>query len=338
MWRLKVPENRGDVVVNDIVHGPCVFNAKELDDMVLMRSDGTPTYNFATVVDDGEMGMTHIIRGDDHLSNTPRQVLVFEALGYKVPTFAHLSMILGSDGKKLSKRHGATSVEEYRDRGFLPEATVNYLALLGWSLDGTTTVISPERICETFSLDRISKNPSQMDEEKLISINATYLMEMSDEGFSRRVLVPELAKAGLVEQDAYEGKPAWFDLLSSILKPRTRLMGDVVDKARFLFGELVYDESSVNKNLAKEGVRPVLVALKEALEGVAQDAWTAANIDAAIEVLPEKLGLSKKKVFQALRVAECGNQVSPPLGESMELLGRDVALARIDAAMPLAGE
>ena len=338
VWRLKVPENRGDVVVNDIVHGPCVFNAKELDDMVLMRSDGTPTYNFATVVDDGEMGMTHIIRGDDHLSNTPRQVLVFEALGYKVPTFAHLSMILGSDGKKLSKRHGATSVEEYRDRGFLPEATVNYLALLGWSLDGTTTVISPERICETFSLDRISKNPSQMDEEKLISINATYLMEMSDEEFSRRVLVPELAKAGLVEQDAYEGKPAWFDLLSSILKPRTRLMGDVVDKARFLFGELVYDESSVNKNLAKEGVRPVLVALKEALEGVAQDAWTAANIDAAIEVLPEKLGLSKKKVFQALRVAECGNQVSPPLGESMELLGRDVALVRIDAAMPLAGE
>ena len=338
VWRLKVPENRGDVVVNDIVHGPCVFNAKELDDMVLMRSDGTPTYNFATVVDDGEMGMTHIIRGDDHLSNTPRQVLVFEALGYKVPTFAHLSMILGSDGKKLSKRHGATSVEEYRDRGFLPEATVNYLALLGWSLDGTTTVISPERICETFSLDRISKNPSQMDEEKLISINAAYLMEMSDEEFSRRVLVPELAKAGLVEQDAYEGKPAWFDLLSSILKPRTRLMGDVVDKARFLFGELVYDESSVNKNLAKEGVRPVLVALKEALEGVAQDAWTAANIDAAIEVLPEKLGLSKKKVFQALRVAECGNQVSPPLGESMELLGRDVALARIDAAMPLAGE
>ena len=338
VWRLKVPEDRGDVVVNDIVHGPCVFNAKELDDMVLMRSDGTPTYNFATVVDDGEMGMTHIIRGDDHLSNTPRQVLVFEALGYKVPTFAHLSMILGSDGKKLSKRHGATSVEEYRDRGFLPEATVNYLALLGWSLDGTTTVISPERICETFSLDRISKNPSQMDEEKLISINATYLMEMSDEEFSRRVLVPELAKAGLVEQDAYEGKAAWFNLLSSILKPRTRLMGDVVDKARFLFGELVFDESSVNKNLAKEGVRPILVALKEALEGVAQDAWTAANIDAAIEVLPEKLGLSKKKVFQALRVAECGNQVSPPLGESMELLGRDVALARIDAAMPLAGE
>ena len=338
VWRLKVPEDRGDVVVNDVVHGPCVFNAKELDDMVLMRSDGTPTYNFATVVDDGEMGMTHIIRGDDHLSNTPRQVLVFEALGYKVPTFAHLSMILGPDGKKLSKRHGATSVEEYRDRGFLPEATVNYLALLGWSLDGTTTVIPPAKICETFSLDRISKNPSQMDEEKLISINATYLMEMSDEEFSRRVLVPELAQTGLVGENAYAGKEQWFDLLSSILKPRTRLMGDVVDKARFLFGELAYDEASVNKNLAKDGTRPVLVALKEALECVSADNWTAVNIDAAIEGLPEALGISKKKVFQALRVAECGNQVSPPLGESMQLLGREVALARLDAAMPMAGE
>ncbi len=338
VWRLKVPEDRGDVVVNDIVHGPCVFNAKELDDMVLMRSDGTPTYNFATVVDDGEMGMTHIIRGDDHLSNTPRQVLVFEALGYEVPTFAHLSMILGPDGKKLSKRHGATSVEEYRDRGFLPEATVNYLALLGWSLDGSTTVISPERICQTFSLDRISKNPSQMDEEKLISINATYLMEMSDAEFSQRVLVPELAAAGLVEQDAYAAKPAWFDLLSSILKPRTRLMGDVVEKARFLFGELTYDEASVNKNLAKPGMRPVLVALKAALEGVSEDCWSAASIDAAIEGLPEALDISKKKVFQALRVAECGNQVSPPLGESCELLGRAETLARIGAAMPLACE
>ena len=338
VWRLKVPEDRGDVVVNDIVHGPCVFNAKELDDMVLMRSDGTPTYNFATVVDDGEMGIIFFIVWEYNVFYTPRQVLVFEALGYEVPTFAHLSMILGPDGKKLSKRHGATSVEEYRDRGFLPEATVNYLALLGWSLDGSTTVISPERICQTFSLDRISKNPSQMDEEKLISINATYLMEMSDAEFSQRVLVPELAAAGLVDEGAYAAKPAWFDLLSSILKPRTRLMGDVVEKARFLFGELAYDEASVNKNLAKPGMRAVLVALKAALEGVSEDSWNAAAIDAAIEGLPEALDISKKKVFQALRVAECGNQVSPPLGESCELLGRTETLARIDAAMPLACE
>ena len=335
VWRLRVPDGRGTIVVDDAVHGPCRFEAKELDDMVLMRSDGTPTYNFATVVDDGEMGITHIIRGDDHLSNTPRQILVFEALGYPVPTFAHLSMILGPDGKKLSKRHGATSVEEYRDRGFLPEATVNYLALLGWSLDGETTIVPPSEVAKHFSLDRISKNPSVFDEEKLAWMNGEYLMAMDDASFSQRVLVPQLATAGLVEEGAYAGREAWFDLLSSILKPRTKLMGDVVDKARFLFGELSYDEASVAKNLAKEGVRPVLEAARAALAALPEDGWTADAIDAALEPLPEQLGAGKRKVFQAVRVAECGNQVSPPLGASMELLGRTVALARLEAALPL---
>jgi glutamyl-tRNA synthetase len=337
VWRLKVPDGHGPVVVDDAVHGPCVFDPKELDDMVLVRSDGTPTYNFATVVDDGEMGITHVIRGDDHLSNTPRQILVFEALGYPVPTFAHLSMILGPDGKKLSKRHGATSVEEYRDNGYLPEATVNYLALLGWSLDGETTIVPPAQLAAAFSLDRISKNPSQIDEGKLLSINATYLNAMSDADFAQKVLVAELARAGLVAEGAYAEKPAWFDLLAQIIKPRCHLTVDVVEKTRFLFdAELAYDEQSVAKNLAKEGVRPVLAAAKAALEAVADDAWTAANVDAALEPLPEQLGAGKRKVFQAVRVAECGNQVSPPLGESMELLGKAVALKRLDDAMALA--
>ena len=335
VWRLRVPDGHGPVVVNDIVHGPCVFEAKELDDMVLVRSDGTPTYNFATVVDDGEMGITHIIRGDDHLSNTPRQILVFEALGYETPAFAHLSMILGPDGKKLSKRHGATSVEEYRDRGFLPEATVNYLALLGWSLDGETTVVRPEEIARHFSLERISKNPSIFDEEKLVWMNGEYMAAMSDAEFSQRILVPQLAAAGLAEEGAYETKSAWFDLLSSILKPRCRLAGEVVEKARFLFGELEYDETSVAKNLAKEGACAFLDAAAEALEAVGEDAWQAAAIDAALEPLPERLASNKRKVFQAIRVAECGNQVSPPLGESMELLGRATALQRLADARKL---
>ena len=336
VWRLRVPDDHGPVVVHDIVLGDCVFDPKELDDMVLVRSDGTPTYNYATVVDDGEMGITHVIRGNDHLSNTPRQILVFEALGYEVPTFAHLSMILGPDGKKLSKRHGATSVEEYRDRGYLPEATVNYLSLLGWSLDGETTIIPPAEIAKHFSLERISKNPSQLDEGKLLNMNGQYLNAMADAEFSQRILVPQLAATGLVDEGAYAEKPAWFDLLSSILKPRCTLAGDVVEKARFLFGELVYDEASVNKHLAKEGVKLVLEAAIEALRSVPADAWKAANIDAAMEPLADKLGLKKGKVFQPIRVAECGNQVSPPLGESMELLGRDVALARLAAAMEMA--
>lgn len=338
VWRLRVPDEHGPIVVHDVVHGDAVFDVRDMDDMVLMRTDGTPTYNFATVVDDGEMGITHIIRGDDHLSNTPRQILVFEALGYEVPVFAHLSMILGPDGKKLSKRHGATSVEEYRDAGYLPEAMVNYLALLGWSLDGDTTIIPPARICETFSLDRISKNPSVFDERKLEWMNGEYLGAMTDEEFSRRVLVPQLAAAGLVDADDYASRPAWFDLLSSILKPRTTHLGDVVEKARFLFegAEPTYDEKSVQKNLAKEGARDVLRAAHEALEALGEGDWKAAAIDAALEPLPERLGASKRKVFQAIRVAECGNQVSPPLGESMELLGREVALGRLVAAERLA--
>ncbi|MBS5449853.1 MAG: glutamate--tRNA ligase [Coriobacteriia bacterium] len=340
VWRLKVPEDRGTIVVDDAVHGPCVFEASELDDMVLVRSDGTPTYNFATVVDDGEMGITHIIRGDDHLSNTPRQVLVFEALGYPVPTFAHLSMILGPDGKKLSKRHGATSVEEYRDRGYLPEAMVNYLALLGWSLDGETTIVPPEQIGQHFSLDRISKNPSVFDEKKLDWMNGEYLAAMTDERFSRDVLVPLLSAAGLVDADAYDepGRAAWFDLLSSVLKPRTTHLGDVVDKARFLFeGEHVtMDETSVAKNLAKDGALAVLDAAIAALEALPADAWEPQAIDGALEPLAEQLGIGKRKLFQPIRVAECGNQVSPPLGESMALLGRDVAIARLRNARPLA--
>lgn len=340
-WRLRVPDEHDPIVVHDVVHGDAVFDVKELDDMVLVRSDGTPTYNFATVVDDGEMGITHIIRGDDHLSNTPRQILVFEALGYPIPTFAHLSMILGPDGKKLSKRHGATSVEEYRDRGYLPQAMVNYLALLGWSLDGETTIVPPDQIGSAFSLDRVSKNPSVFDEKKLDWMNGEYLNAMSDEEFSRQVLLPQLAGAGLVGADDYQGEQrAWFDLLSSILKPRTTHLGDVVEKARFLFegDSPTYDERSVEKNLAKEGVRPILVSVREELSHLDEQAWTAENIDAALEPLPEKLDASKRKVFQAVRVAVCGNQVSPPLGASMQLLGRSTSLARLDAAAPLAGE
>ena len=339
--RIKVPEDRGDVIVHDAVHGDVTFNAKELDDFIIFRSDGTPTYNFATVVDDAMMGITHVIRGDDHLSNTPRQVMVYEALGAPTPTFAHISMILGADGKKLSKRHGATSVEEFRDAGYDSDAFVNYLALLGWALDGETTIIPRDVLASQFSLDHVSKNPATFDPKKLDYINGEYIHAMSDADFSTKVLLPQLVAAGL-EADAdaaYAARPEWYDLLSSVLKPRTTISNaEVADKARFLYegADVTFDEKSVEKNLAKEGVRDILVAVREALEAVGEDEWQAAAIDAAVEALPEKLEVGKRKVFQAVRVAECGNQVSPPLGVSMELLGRDVTLARLDKAMELA--
>ncbi len=178
MWRLKVPEDRGDITFDDAVRGELVFPPDAVDDFVLARTDGSPTYNFAVVADDVDMKITHVIRGDDHLSNTPKQIVVYEALGLQVPVFAHLSMILGADGKRLSKRHGATSVEAYRDLGFLPEALMNYLALLGWSLDGETTVIDAATLRENFSLDRISKNPAIFDEEKLEWMNGVYIRDM----------------------------------------------------------------------------------------------------------------------------------------------------------------
>ena len=198
--RIKVPEDRGNVVINDAVHGEVAFDAKELDDFVIFRSDGTPTYNFATVVDDALMGITHVIRGDDHLSNTPRQVMVYEAMGAPVPVFAHISMILGADGKKLSKRHGATSVEEYRDAGYLSDAFVNYLALLGWSLDGETTVIPRDVLASQFSLERISKNPATFDPKKLDWMNAEYINAMSNADFADQIMLPELLKAGLIKE------------------------------------------------------------------------------------------------------------------------------------------
>ncbi len=332
--RIKVPEDRGDVIVRDAVHGDVTFAARELDDFVIQRADGTPTYNFATVVDDAAMGITHVIRGDDHLSNTPRQVIVYEALGAPVPTFAHISMILGADGKKLSKRHGATNVEEYRDAGYLSDAFVNYLALLGWSLDGETTIIPRDVLAREFSLDHVSKNPATFDPKKLDWIQAEYLRTMENDEFVEKVMRPALAAAGV---DAGEHDTAWWDALAEVVKPRTKFPADVATVTAPVFATaetLAYDEKSVAKGLAKEGMGAVLDAAREALAGL--EAWEPAAIDATLEPLPEALDLKKRLVFQAVRVAVCGNMVSPPLGETMALVGREDCMARIDRARTMA--
>jgi glutamyl-tRNA synthetase len=336
--RIKVPEDRGDVVIHDAVHGDVTFDAKELDDFVIFRSDGTPTYNFATVVDDAAMGITHVIRGDDHLSNTPRQVMVYEALGAPVPVFAHISMILGADGKKLSKRHGATSVEEFRDQGYLPDAFMNYLALLGWSPDGETTIVPRDVLASTFSLDRVSKNPATFDPAKLDWINAEYLAAMSDEEFSEKIMVPELIEGGLMT-GAADKDAAWLTTLASVVRPRTKHLGDVCGICSMVFDSaetLPYEEKAISKGLAKEGMADVLEAAKSALEAVSEGSWKAEAIDAALEELPEKLDAKKRIVFQAIRAAVCGNLVSPPLGVVIELIGKADALARLDRAKGMA--
>ena len=367
VWRLKVPLDHGPIAFEDAVYGPVSFPADVMDDMILVRTDGSPTYNFAVVCDDANMGITHVVRGDDHLSNTPRQILIYEALGYPTPTFAHLSMILGADGKKLSKRHGATSVEEYRDRGYLPDAMVNFLALLGWSLDGETTIMSRETICTQFSLDRITKKDAIFDETKLDWMNGQYIQKMGAEAWvelSRPWLArafsegypyvytavvstpdpnaPEEVVEPLTEEqlaafeDDYAAHPAFYQGLYPLVCEReTRLSEGEAKLAYMFWGPCVLlDEKSVRKVLLKEGARAeeAIAACREVLADEANE-WKAEVLEQKCRALAEPLDMKLKNLLQPLRVAVCGNMVSPPLFESIELLRREDVLSRIDATV-----
>ncbi len=334
VWRLAAPENRGDIVVKDAVRGETVFPAGTMDDLVLVRSDGSPAYNFATVVDDATMQITHVIRGDDHLSNTPRQILIFEALGQPVPLFAHLPMIWGADGKKLSKRHGATSVEAFRDAGYLPEALLNHLALLGWSLDGETTIVPPDVLKMQFSLERISRNPAVFDFEKLDWMNGAYLRALDSEDFAAQAFL-WIEAAGLAPAGDLAARHDWYLALASLIKERIKLLTEVVPAVRFLFVDrLDIDPQARDQVLAKEGVGAALEAVRQALASL--ESWTSEAIEAALRSIPESLGVRPKVVFQIARVAIAGSTVSPPLFESVALLGREVTLTRLTAALCLA--
>ncbi|MGI6104864.1 MAG: glutamate--tRNA ligase [Raoultibacter sp.] len=334
VWRLKVPLDRGAIQFNDAVYGDVSFPSEVMDDMILVRGDKSPTYNFAVVCDDASMQITHVIRGDDHLSNTPRQILIYEALGLTPPTFAHLSMILGADGKKLSKRHGATSVEEYRDRGYLSDALVNFLALLGWSLDGETTIISRDTLIKNFSLDRITKKDAVFDETKLDWMNGVYIRELGPASWVT------LSKDWLIEAGAdpadIEAHPEFFEKLYPLVSERLVRLDEIPEKlAYFFWGDTVkIDETSAKKVLLKEGARAD-EALRACREVLADEniAWECDPLQEACRALTEPLDMKAKLLFQPLRVAVCGNMVSPPLFESIELMSRADVLARIDACL-----
>ena len=334
VWRLAVPENHAPITFDDAVYGHLSFPAEVMDDMVLVRSDGSPTYNFAVVCDDLNMQISHVIRGDDHLSNTPRQILLYEALGATPPTFAHLSMILGPDGKKLSKRHGATSVEEYRDRGYLSDALVNFIALLGWSLDGETTIIDRETLGRAFSLERITKKDAVFDEVKLDWMNGVYIRELAP-----RTWV-ELAKPYLLEAGATENHLAenlsWYEKLYPLVAERLARLDEIPEKLAYMFwgAKIVLDKESVAKVLTKEGSRAeeAIRACRAVLADTAIP-WECEPLQLACRSLTETLDIKAKDLFQPLRVAIAGNMVSPPLFESVELLSREEVLARIDQTL-----
>lgn len=328
--RFRVPD--GETVFQDLVHGEMRFGNDDVDDLVILRSDGTPTYNLAVVSDDADQGITLVLRGDDHLSNTPKQVLLYRALGYEEPSFAHVPMILGNDGKKLSKRHGATAVGDYSEEGILPEAMFNFLALLGWSPGDDREFLTRDDLVEAFSADRLLKSASVFDTDKLEWLNGQHLSarpsgELADE------VRTGLAGAGHARLENEE----WTEALLELIKPRSRTVTQLVDQARpFVVDELVFDEKSVAKHWMKNPEDAVtrLEALLHAFEGVD---WTHDEIESALRGAAAELDVGAGKVIHPLRVALTGNMASPGIFDVLVLLGRERSTERINAAIQRLG-
>jgi len=322
--RFKNPSS-GSVVFDDKVKGRIEWSNEELDDLVIFRSDGFPTYNFAVVVDDIDMGITEVIRGDDHVNNTPRQINIYKALGAPVPEFAHLPMILGPDGQKLSKRHGAVSVMQYRDDGFLPHALLNYLVRLGWS-HGDQEIFSVAQMTELFDIADVNKAASRFDVTKLSWLNQHYLKTDAPE-----TLGPELAwhleKIGI---DASQG-PDPADVVVA-LRDRVQTFKEMAERAKIWYGPIVeWDEKAIEKHLRAETAPAALDAARGEL--VALPEWTPEAIHGAVERVAATLELGMGKVAAPLRVAMTGTQVSPSIEHTIYLAGRDGAVARIDEAL-----
>ncbi|HNV09501.1 MAG: glutamate--tRNA ligase [Dokdonella sp.] len=326
--RFRNPES-GTVVFDDKVKGRIEWSNQELDDLVIFRSDGFPTYNFAVVVDDIDMRITDVVRGDDHVNNTPRQINIYHALGAQVPTFAHLPMILGADGQKLSKRHGAVSVMQYRDDGFLPHAVLNYLVRLGWS-HGDQEIFSRAQMVELFDVGHVNRAAARFDTEKLTWLNQQYLKNDEPQDILPHLLW-HLRAAGL---DPAHG-PDPVDVIVA-LRERATTLKDMAEKARTWYEPLqAYDEAAVAKHLKTPTAIPALQAVHAKLADLRE--WTPANVHQAIAAAAEAIGEGMGKVAQPLRVAITGTQVSPSIDHTVYLAGREQALGRIDAAIGKAG-
>ena len=320
----------GQTVYHDIIRGDLSFENDTLDDFVLVRAGGYPTYHLAHVVDDHMMQVSHVLRGDEWLSSTPRHVLVYDALGWQRPTFAHLPMILGPDGARLGKRHGATSILEFRDQGFLPEALLNFLGLLGWSLDDHTEIIDRETFVRHFSLERILKNPAVFNMEKLIWMNGVYIRELPDGELAERI-APFLERALQRPLDR-----ALLARIAPLIRERIKLLADAVEMADFFFaeGELDYTaETLLGKKFAGDPAvaAKALQAVVERIEGAGP--WGHEALEGAIRPLAEELSLKAGDLFGLIRVAVSGKPVSPPLFETMAVLGRDRTLERLRSAL-----
>jgi glutamyl-tRNA synthetase len=313
--RLRVPEG-GQTTVHDEIRGEIVFDHAAIDDFVIARSDGSPLYNLAVAVDDRDMGITHVVRGADHISNTPRQLMILKALGADAPVYAHLPLLHGPDGKKLSKRHGAASVQELREAGFLPAAVRNYLALLGWGFDDSSTFFTTGELVERFTLERVSKSPAVFDEKKLRWMNGRYLREMDTDELTRML-------------EDREGITGLRDAVG-ISQEKMQTLADFRPLAGFLFDERETDEKAWGK-VMRDGAAENLARARDALARV--EPFDEAGVERALTALVEELGVKPGKLYQPIRVAIAGTTVSPGIFESVALLGREATLERIDRAL-----
>jgi glutamyl-tRNA synthetase len=314
----------GEVVVDDLVHGPVVFQNAELDDLIIARSDGTPTYNFCVVVDDSDMHITHVIRGDDHLNNTPRQINMLRAIGFTPPAYAHVAMILGPDGAKLSKRHGAVSVLHYREEGYLPEALLNYLVRLGWS-HGDQEIFSLAELEQLFDITDVNKAASAFNPEKLQWVNQQHMMR-APLPYLAGVLREQLQRAGIETQDQ-----ALLEGVVAGQRERAKTMKEMALGSRYFFvADVEIDDKAGRKHLAGEGTA-MLARLRTQLAALTE--WSAPSVHEVLTAIAAETGLGLGKVAQPLRVALTGTAVSPPIDATAALIGRERVLARLDRAL-----
>ncbi len=316
--RIRMPEE-GVIGWDDAVKGRIEFPAAELEDMVILRSDGRPVYNYASPVDDWVDEITHVIRGDDHVSNTPKQIVVLQALGAELPVYAHVPNVFGADGKKLSKRHGAVAIDEFRAAGYIAPALMNFLALLGWAPDGETTIMSAEELVQLFTLERVGVSPATFDYAKLDWMNGVYLRELAVGAYADALVV-------FLQEQGYEWDEARIRAAAPLVQEKIVRLGEFPAFAGFLFHEVEPDPGLLDRH--------ILTLAEAALEAV--ESWTADVIEERLKALCDELGQKPRAVFGPIRVAVTGSKISPGLYESLELLGRDVALERLRRGATLA--
>ena len=316
--RIRMPDE-GATGWDDAVKGRIEVPNADLEDLVLVRSDGRPTYNFASPLEDWLDGITHVIRGEDHVSNTPKQINVLRALGAEPPVYAHVPNVFGADGKKLSKRHGAVSVDEFREAGYVPEALMNFLALLGWAPDGETTIMSRDELIERFSLERVGASPATFDYAKLDWMNGVYLRALAPDAYADRLVA-------YLDEQGVDWPEERVRAAAPLVQEKIARLGEFPGFAGFLFGEVEPDPALLD--------RRTLEAAADALAAV--EPWSVGEIEAALKRLCEDLGEKPRTVYLPIRVAVTGSRISPGLYESLELLGRDASLARLRAGAELA--